>query len=191
MRTKQVRDLVNKAAAKIRKGGREVGYVYFQQKDGTTKKIAFTDAIGEVTLLCTQADIDGATCGDHFNCVMARMFRRVFGPLCTEVRMGKKYCHVVQGKGNMAHSIRFAVKGKLRKAVHTFDTTNGHHGFVAGQTYVLCVPAEQDLRNARPNRRDKHTANTKGTGMQRLMNKRPIAPTRNIMCFLPPSRKVA
>jgi hypothetical protein len=191
MRTKQVRDLVNKAAAKVRRGGREVGYVYFQQKDGTTKKIPFTDATGEIPLMCTQEDIDGATCGDPFNCVMARMFRRAFGPLCTEVRVGKKYIHVVQGKGSYANSIRFACKGKLKKAIHTFDISKGHHGFTPGETYVLSKPAPQDERNARPNRRDLYQNGTSGKGMQRLMNKRPIAPTRNIMCFLPPSRKVA
>lgn len=163
----------------------KTGYVFFQQADGSTKRIPFRDAHEDVRIKCTHLDIKLAVCGDHFNCVMARMFRREFGKSCTEVRVGKKYMHVVFGKGGIAHSVRYELKGKLKKAIHQFDISKGQSGFVAGESYILCVPSLTNRRNGRV-KGVYGPHNGKGARNRLIENRQPVRPTRNIMCFLPP-----
>lgn len=160
------------------------GFVSFQQKDGSRLRIPFEDATQEVTLVCTKADIDDAVCGDPFNCVMARMYRRAFGPTCTEVRVGKTCMHVVLGTGARQFSMRFDVKGKLAKAIHQFDISKGASGFTVGEKFTLFPPTPSDRRNARP---DRPWNREGGKGKQKQLTERraPIHPTRDIFCFIP------
>jgi hypothetical protein len=185
---KKAKEVVKNATKTVNTpGAKEKGYTYFQQADGSTKRVRFTDATGEVSLECKKADIDKAVCGDPMNCVMARMFIRTFGPLCTEVRVGKKYMHVVQGTGDMQHAIRFAVKGKLKKAIHEFDVSKGARGFTAVDIYVICPPAPTDKRNGRE--KGVYGAhNGRGAKNRLVENRQPIRPTRNIFCFTTPER---
>ena len=161
--------------------GKESGTTWFQQKDGRRIRVTFTDAVKPLVLQCLPEDIEGAVCGNPFNCVMARMFLRTLGALCTEVRVGKKYMHVV--KGNT--STRFAVKGKLKKAIHLFDISKGREGFKVGEKYTILPPAPTDKRNGRV----KAPFGPKnGKGEVRMMKERvaPVrtAPTRDLTCYL-------
>jgi hypothetical protein len=163
----------------------EKGKIYLPQRVGKRLRIPFEDATESVTLKCTEKDIQNAVCGDPFNCVMARMFRRQFGPMCTEVRTGKTCMHVIMGKGDRMHSMRFDVKGKLRKAIDQFDRSRGGSGFTAGQEYTVHPPTPSDRRNARPGR----PWNRKGgKGTQKQLKERiaPIRPTRNVFSFIVP-----
>jgi hypothetical protein len=162
---------------------KDVGYVRFRQHDGTRMRIPFQDANREVTLVCTQEDIDLAVCGDPFNCVMARMYQRAFGPTCTEVRVGKTAMHVVMGMGDFIHSMRFNVKGRLKRAIDQFDRSRGASGFRAGEAYTLYPPTPSDRRNARPGR-PWNRQGGKGTQKQLIERRAPCRPTRNIFCFI-------
>lgn len=165
---------------------KEKGFVYFQQADGTSKYLPFDDARVEVVLKCTQADIKEAVCGDPMNCVMARMFRRAFGKTCTEVRVGKRYMHVVFGEGAIAHSKRYGLKGKVMKAIHQFDISKGGSGFVSGETYILTPPSPTSVRGGRV-KGAFGAHNGKGARNRLIENRAPIRPTRNIMCFTAPN----
>lgn len=190
---------MNKRAQKVVKnatktvntpGSKETGHVYFQQADGTTKRIPFTDSSGAITLKCAKEDIEGAVCGNPFNCVMARMFQQAFGPLTSEVRVGKKYMHVLQGFGDHVTSIRFAVKGKLKRAIHQFDVSNGASGFKAGDTYTIFPPAPTDKRNGRE--KGVYGAHN-GRGAKNRLNvvaKARMSPTRSIFCFVGPQKPI-
>lgn len=176
----------SKAPVKKATRGREVGMTYLQQEDGSTKRIPFTDATGDMTLQCKPIDIKEAKCGDPMNCVMARMFRRSFGPMCVEVRVGKTAMHVVsKTPSGELYAVRFAVKGKLKKAIHQFDISKGGSGFVSGEEYTIHPPAPTDRRNGRE-KREYGAHNGKGAKNRILETRAPIRPTRSIMCFVQP-----
>ena len=182
---KSAEKVINQAAQTVSNPkSKDRGYIHLKQADGSSWKIPFVDAKKALVLQCKEGDIEGAVCGDPTNCVMARIFKDNLGALCTEVRVGKRYVHVISGEGDRAFSTRFECHGTLVKAIHAFDTSKGLRGFKAGESYTLLPPSPKNKRNGRTDKGPWGKENGKGA-RNRLTARAPIPLTRSMFCFIP------
>jgi hypothetical protein len=162
----------------------KVKFTRIKNGKGEWVKLPFKDATSELTLVCTKEDIRGARCGNPKECVLARMLRRVYGPLFYDVCVIATRTHVITKDpfGNLS-STRFGLSTEAEGARTQFDKGDACNvGFVVGQTYTLPVLVERGVGD-RPQRDPKSpggrdTVYNTGKGPQgakRKPNARPLS----------------
>lgn len=127
-------------------------------------RIPFEDAELPQTLEVLPKDVEGASCSDPRQCVLARAARRNFGKNVEAVIIYRTVAHLVFAnprKKGTYKAKRYAIAKDLQQAVATFDDTK-EWTLRPGVYHLLPVPPSQS-HGARPNR----PYNSGGTGQQK------------------------